>query len=172
MFGHIFTLQLSHVMAVSTFSTAVEGLHCAARPPQNNTTVCISWLCNRFPKREMAQGQSHTIKINVSMVYQEALGSQHSTAVSYYVRVLLFPPTCGWGFRTSEIWRWVVDSRLFGVSLCLDLQGCSGSQIYETARYALIARAGSVTLPRVKQNVCNRTAAFTNTAAQPVLRSQ
>ena len=45
--------------------------------------VCISWLCNRFPKREMAQGHSHTIKINVSAVYQEALGSQHSTAAPH-----------------------------------------------------------------------------------------
>ena len=93
--GHIFTLQLTHEMAVSKSSTAVEGLYCAARQPQNNMTIYILWLCNRFPKREMAQGQSHTIKINVSAVYQEALGSQHSTAAPYYVRVLLFALTCG-----------------------------------------------------------------------------
>ena len=41
MLGLIFTLQLSHAMAVSKSFTAVEGFHCAARPLQNNTTVCM-----------------------------------------------------------------------------------------------------------------------------------
>jgi len=83
MLGLIFTLKQSQATAVSKSFTAVEGFHCAARPLENNTTVCISWLCNRFPRREMAQGHSHTIKINVSAVYQEALGSQNSTAATH-----------------------------------------------------------------------------------------
>jgi hypothetical protein len=151
MLCHIFTLQLSHAMAGSKSSTAVGGLHCAARPPQNYVGVCISWLCNRFPKREMAQGQSHTIKINVSTVYQEALGSRHSTAAPY---------VCAGSLVSTDMWlripyfcnmtmrHWLNDSRRFGVSLCLDLQGCSGPQIYETARNVLIARAGGFTSPR------------------------
>lgn len=154
MLGHIFRLQLSHAMAVSKSSTAVEGLHCAARPPLNNMTVCISWLCNRFPKREMAQGQSHTIKINVSTVYQEALGSQHSTAVPN-VRAGSLISTGMWlripYFCNMKLRHWVIDSRRFGVSLCLDLQRCSGPQIYETARHVLIDRAGSFTSPRCQK---------------------
>jgi len=151
MLGHIFALQLSHAMAVSKSSTAVEGLHYAARPPQNNMTVCISWLCNRFPKREMAQGQSHTIKTNVSAVYQEALGSQHSTAAPYVHTGSLV--STDMRLKIPYFWNmtlrhWVIDYRRFGVSMCLDLQGCSGPQIHETATHVLIARASSFTSSR------------------------
>jgi len=138
-------------MAVCKSPTAVEGLHCAARPPQNNMTICISWLCNRFPKREMAQGQSHTIKINVYAVYQEALGSQHSTAASY-VRTGSLVSTDMW-LRFPYFWNmtlrhWVIDSRHFGVSLCLDRQGCSGPQVHEIDRHVPVARAVSFTSSR------------------------
>ena len=172
MLCHIFTLELSRAMAVSKYSTAAEGLHCAARPPQNNVTVCISWLCNRFPKREMAQGQSHTIKINVSAVYQDALGSQHATAAPYLRTgslvsndivagdsVLLEYDTASLGNRFPDVsvYRCALIFRDVAVDRYTKLLDMSPSSVTTVLR-----------LPDVKKEGVRPTAAFADTGAQPV----